>query len=105
MRYSKKMREQALMTINELADKANVSIRTITRIESGSYKLSDKMNILLLRAVLSELTVLPVVKEERAVYLHPFTTQIYSKLSEKTKQTITIEELDAIVRDCNQQGD
>lgn len=110
MRYSKKLRERAMLTVNELAEAANVSVRTIYRIEAGTYKLSDKMNLILVRTLLPNLEKEKIdnegymVKENKMSYsdeIDAFTMLLYNKLPEETQVTLSIEQLDTIIKSIN----
>lgn len=123
-RYSKELREQAFLLSSEVAEQAGINKETLQRVEAGTYKLTDKMNIRLMRVIIPHLNSVPTknsnnnssyqVKED-AVYVSEesdgnyegsstsqLTQAIYSQFSTATQETISLLELDIMVKKAQQ---
>lgn len=113
-RYSKQLREQALMTRKEVAEEATVNILTLGRIENGKQALSDQMNVRLLRVILPKLqkenqfmgtykcesndNSVGEMKTPYGTTKKDLASRVYQQFSEATKQTITLEQLRQIIK-------
>lgn len=113
-RYSKQLREQALMTRKEVAEEATVNILTLVRIENGKQALSDQMNVRLLRVILPKLqkenqfmgtykcesndNSVGEMKTPYGTTKKDLASRVYQQFSEVTKQTITLEQLRQIIK-------
>lgn len=113
-RYSKQLREQALMTRKEVAEEATVNILTLGRIENGKQALSDQMNVRLLRVILPKLqkenqfmgtykcesndNSVGEMKTPYGTTKKDLASRVYQQFSEVTKQTITLEQLRQIIK-------